>query len=671
MANPFETNILGQVPDQNPIMNPETLAGLGLGAGYVANQTGGQASTSGRLSSFAQKILQSDAARMGQRNLPNLIGQPQTTTPRLVGPSTPPQYTGPTPGRITPGTQVVPTGQAPAVRSVGGAPAIQPAQVTSVTTTTPTNRGASSYDYRVNTTRNPYGTGSRFSNLFKGLVKGAVGPVGFVTTPTEMGDGTLDGANRRAIEQGKPAPYPEAPGYIPQYEFLPNDLTIAAAAAAADAPQPQGRTPEEYRMYRAENPLQKPEAAPRLSISNFKEVLGSLFAESVNPSVEPTGQVPLNVTKVAQAEAGQGTVLAEPTAPQFTIPNLPLNTQPIGSLTSDQLTDLLKVTEQPQPSRLGTVTLPTGEVRNVEASFTLPSGEVRQIIEGQSIPQAFGRPDDGMRTFQVDGGQVSVPMDQAVQTLDLGEAARAREAQQRFLASPESAEMSSRMLRAYSDPMAQASAAREARLAARPDFMQAQPTVRNASGSSLTKEQATRLSGGDKGIAQRIAELSKMGRDPLTGELPKQKTEQEKQLEEARLKLIEAQTKAAQRKEPAPDPEAERIERETAQARLNLINQQVEAAGKKDPDKLARVTAEADRLISAEPPILPAESRQAYILSQMGIDVDEILGSGLTPTAPTGGSNAAEPKDHKSANDAAKAAGQDTYTFQGKKYKVQ
>ena len=102
-----------------------------------------------------------------------------------------------------------------------------------------------------------------------------------------------------------------------------------------------------------------------------------------------------------------------------------------------------------------------------------------------------------------------------------------------------------------------------------------------------------------------------------------------------------------------------------------MINQQVEAAGKKDPDKLARVTAEADRLISAEPPILPAESRQAYILSQMGIDVDEILGSGLTPTAPTGGSNAAEPKDHKSANDAAKAAGQDTYTFQGKKYKVQ
>lgn len=375
--------------------------------------------------------------------------------------------------------------------------------------------------------------------------------------------------------------------------------------------------------------------------------------------------------QAALAGAGQGTVLAEPTAPQFTIPNLPLNTQPIGSLTSDQLTDLLKVTEQPQPSRLGTVTLPTGEVRNVEASFTLPSDEVRQIIEGQSIPQAFGRPDDGMRTFQVDGGQVSVPMDQAVQTLDLGEAARAREAQQRFLASPESAEMSSRMLRAYSDPMAQASAAREARLAARPDFMQAQPTVRNASGSSLTKEQATRLSGGDKGIAQRIAELSKMGRDPLTGELPKQKTEQEKQLEEARLKLIEAQTKAAQRKEPAPDPEAERIERETAQARLNLINQQVEAAGKKDPDKLARVTAEADRLISAEPPILPAESRQAYILSQMGIDVDEILGSGLTPTAPTGGSNAAEPKDHKSANDAAKAAGQDTYTFQGKKYKVQ
>lgn len=127
--------LLGQGASEQG-MSPEILAGLGLGGGIVAGQVGGAPSTSMRLSPFAQGIADLDANRLAQQGRPNLIGTPQTTTttPRVVGPNTPPQYTGPSPARPVPGTQMVPTGQAPAVGSQGGSPAVRPAQVTSVNT---------------------------------------------------------------------------------------------------------------------------------------------------------------------------------------------------------------------------------------------------------------------------------------------------------------------------------------------------------------------------------------------------------------------------------------------------------------------------------------------------------------------------------------------------------
>jgi hypothetical protein len=110
-----------------------------------------------------------------------------------------------------------------------------------------------------------------------------------------------------------------------------------------------------------------------------------------------------------------------------------------------------------------------------EATFTLPSGEVRSIIPGQDVASAFGRESGRPMTFQVDGGEVTVPSAQAIQTMNLGEQAAARQAQQEFLASPAAREMSNRMLRSvmYNDPYAQASAERVARMEAKPDFMRA------------------------------------------------------------------------------------------------------------------------------------------------------------------------------------------------------
>jgi hypothetical protein len=74
-------------------------------------------------------------------------------------------------------------------------------------------------------------------------------------------------------------------------------------------------------------------------------------------------------------------------------------------------------------------------------------------------------------------------------------------------------------------------AAREARIAARPDFMEAQPDqpkegpdFMEAVPSKARQEgvmsmaQARKLAGGDRDAAKRMIELQKMGRDPLTGQ---------------------------------------------------------------------------------------------------------------------------------------------------------
>lgn len=368
-----------QTPEESQV-SPEALAGLGLGGGVVASQIGGQSTVSSKLSPFAQKIAAADAARMGQRNLPNLIGQPQTTTttPRLVGPSSAPQYTGPTPGRITPGTQLVPTGQAPAVRSVGGAPAIKPAQVTSLSTIAP-----------------------KVSALSR-----AAGPLALYSLA---------------------------------------DLGVEALTGQGIS----GRVGE-----------------------GLGGAIGSLmYGDTSQPAFTPE-----ELSQMQTYEQAQG---------------LP----PI------QLEALERLSPQP------------------EATFTLPSGEVRSIMPGQDVASAFGRESGRPMTFQVDGGEVTVPSAQAIQTMNLGEQAAARQAQQEFLAFPAAREMSNRMLQSVmNDPYAQASAEREARLAAKPDFMRAVSDRERRGTGEMSMASATKLTGGDRDKARAIIERQRQGRDPMTGQ---------------------------------------------------------------------------------------------------------------------------------------------------------
>ena len=161
-----------------------------------------------------------------------------------------------------------------------------------------------------------------------------------------------------------------------------------------------------------------------------------------------------------------------------------------------------------------------------EATFTLPSGEVRSIMPGQDVASAFGRESGRPMTFQVDGGEVTVPSAQAIQTMNLGEQAAARQAQQEFLASPAAREMSNRMLRSvmYNDPYAQASAEREARLAARPDFNRAVSDRERRGTGEMSRSEATRIAEAQgykdqqaRNVADGYITLQRQGRDPMTG----------------------------------------------------------------------------------------------------------------------------------------------------------
>jgi len=222
------------------------------------------------------------------------------------------------------------------------------------------------------------------------------------------------------------------------------------------------------------------------------------------------------------------------------------STQPSDTLQTGQVTPTIQSitgVEQAQEQAQGQA---QGQAPQPQATFTLPSGEVRSIEPGQGVASAFGRESGRPMTFQVDGGEVTIPsvesiaqtmnlgeqaarqaqQDMAMQTMNLGEQAAARQAQQEFLASPAASEMSNRMLRSvmYNDPYAQASAERVARMEAKPDFNRAVSDRERRGTGEMSRSEATRIaeSQGYEGqqardVADGYITLQRQGRDPMTG----------------------------------------------------------------------------------------------------------------------------------------------------------
>jgi hypothetical protein len=185
--------------DSTGSIDPTVIAGLGMGSGFVASQTGGAPATSQVLSPFAQKIAANDAARLAAQNVPGLIGTPQTYQGVPTGPNTPPQYTGTNAGRLTNGTKVATpvTFQPPAVNGTttittpGTQVVTQPPKKVKLT--------ADDFDFKVGS-KDPYSMGAG-KKLASSLLKGAV--VNAAIIPNDIGDSSLTGAYANRIAAGE------------------------------------------------------------------------------------------------------------------------------------------------------------------------------------------------------------------------------------------------------------------------------------------------------------------------------------------------------------------------------------------------------------------------------------------------------------------------------------
>jgi hypothetical protein len=196
-----ESMIGGPNPAQDSTgsIDPTVIAGLGMGSGFVASQTGGAPATSQVLSPFAQKVAANDAARLAAQNVPGLIGTPQTYQGVPTGPNTPPQYTGTNAGRLTNGTKVATpvTFQPPAVNGTttittpGTQVVTQPPKKVKLT--------ADDFDFKVGS-KEPYSMGAG-TKIASSLLKGAV--VNAAIMPNDIGDSSLTGAYANRIAAGE------------------------------------------------------------------------------------------------------------------------------------------------------------------------------------------------------------------------------------------------------------------------------------------------------------------------------------------------------------------------------------------------------------------------------------------------------------------------------------
>jgi uncharacterized protein YaaR (DUF327 family) len=245
-----------------------------------------------------------------------------------------------------------------------------------------------------------------------------------------------------------------------------------------------------------------------------------------------------------------------------------------------------------------------------EATFTLPSGEVRSIMPGQYVASAFGRESGRPMTFQVDGGEVTVPSAQAIQTMNLGEQAAARQAQQEFLASPAAREMSNRMLQSVmNDPYAQASAEREARMEA---------DILNARGAYVRDPNTgKKVAAGSKDHAIIIEAERAAERAGMTGSSKKnafmalykeQRQEQEEFTKDLNDLKLQYETYRTQGK--ALDMEKTRA--------------QIEKYQKSEAEKYAEVYSVAEKLVNDG--LLDEEQAVFFIINKMGGDTDDIFG---------------------------------------------
>jgi hypothetical protein len=304
-------------------VSPEALAGLGLGGGFVASQVNGQASTSSKLSPFAQQVAAADTARL---NPP--INQPKGNP--ILGRNVPTNPLNPSVGPMTK----------------------QPALATA--------QGSASQAPRLAASRGPSALIGQFmDNALSGASKfaRAANIPSLMLTPNTMGDATLTGNNI----------------ILSPFEQMATDQYRASMAA--------GKSAQQYQEMIEQGGLMDPPSAAEAG-DNLINIGNSLF-----PNEAPVGLMTpeLRDQRAAERQRKYGDIEQNPNAIGRFVQDV-LNTPKEMARRFDNFTGTLMRAATPEeelgytPPSLGDV-LATAGIRDAEGNV-IGSGGRKEPITG-------------------------------------------------------------------------------------------------------------------------------------------------------------------------------------------------------------------------------------------------------------------------------------------------
>jgi hypothetical protein len=562
-----------------------SVAGLGLGGGFVASQVGGQASTSSKLSPFAQQVAAADTARL---NPP--INAPKSNP--ILGRNVPTNPLNPSVGPMT----------------------SQPSLATA--------QGSASQAPRLAASRGPSAMaqiGQFVDNALSGASKfaRAVNIPSLLLTPNAMGDSTLTGNNMA----------------LSPIDQMATDQYQASMAA--------GKSAQQYQAM-AQGGLMNPPSAAEAG-DNLINIGNSLF-----PNESPVGLMTpeLRDQRAAERQRKYGDIEQNPNAIGRFVQDV-LNTPKEMARRFDNFTGTLMRAATPEeelgytPPSIGDV-LATAGIRDAEGNV-IGSGGRKEPITGPTpsrpplslsltatpadetdvTQRAMTEAVDGTAKTNAQGAELSPAQQNFLARKEKGTplepdeilAAQGYAVSQGQIFDPETgysqAEFYGQRYKGQSigdylrgadtpqgateqfvDPQGRLrrrmtgtdklapeyssyekeSEARRTRLEARPDFMEAQPSQARKDGV-MSMAQATKVAGGDKKKARSMIELQKMGRDPITGQPEKPdeyQTETLRQNQE-RIDFAKEEAEAARKAAAAAGAtQAEKDAYDIAQRKVNL-----------------------------------------------------------------------------------------------------
>jgi hypothetical protein len=563
-ADKFAPNQVRPFPSQNEqamMGAPEALAGLGLGGGFVASQVGGQASTSSRLSPFAQQVAAADTARLNP-------------------PKNPPK------GNPIFGRNVPTNSLNPSVKPMPRQPSLE------------TARESARQSARLAASRRGPSAMAKISQFVDNALSGAskfarsVNIPSLLLTPNTMGDATLTGNNiilspfeqmatdnyrasmaagksaqqyQAMIEQGGLMDPPSAAEAGDNLINIGNSLFPNEAPVGLMTPELRDQRAAERQRKYGDIELQNPADAiplfgqdtsairrsvqdvlntPKEIASRFDEFAGTLM-RAATPK-EELGYTPPSVGDVLATagirdaegniigSGGRSEAITGPTRrPPATITATPETTATITATpettatANTTTTDGMDITQRAMTeaiNRTAETNAQRADLSPAQQNFLTRKDkgtplEPNEIIAAQRYAVSQGQifdPETGYSQAEFYG--------QRYKGQSIGDYLRGADTPQG--ATEQFVDPQGRLRRrmAGTDQLApeyssyeRESAAREARLAARPDFMEAQPSQARKDGV-MSMAQAVKVAGGDRKKARSMIELQKMGRDPLTGQ---------------------------------------------------------------------------------------------------------------------------------------------------------